>query len=269
MTLVFSQLNNAFSVMKSLNTSSTSPNIFSVNTSYDFNSSIFGSFGNLNFNQNVFGMFGPMNFNFPTTPVQFPSFNFNFQAPVQQFPSFNFNFNTFGTNVRSPRYTKTTSTSQSAVSKALSQVGQRENGSSNDSTAVRAYKNGRVDNNPWCASFVSWCYGSAQGSNNAKTFGYTASSQEIRRKADQAGFYSKKGTGYQPQVGDIAVWKSADGSKGHVGIVVALNDDGSFETVEGNTSNKVCRKTRTVNTNLSSGNFDGFVRMNEWTAAVA
>ena len=51
----------------------------------------------------------------------------------------------------------------------------------------RKYKNGAANGNPWCASFTSWLYGAGQGSSNDKTFGYTASSQEIKRQANSAG----------------------------------------------------------------------------------
>ena len=154
-----------------------------------------------------------------------------------------------------------------AVELANSQVGVREIGSSNDSEQIRKYKNGAVNNNPWCCSFVSWLYGAGQNSNNSKTFGYCTSSLEVRRRAESAGCYAPKNSGYTPKVGDLVVFdhtkKGNSGAGGHIGIVTKVNSDGTFETVEGNYSNKVSRVHRSVN----SADFDGFVKMNEWLNA--
>lgn len=149
-----------------------------------------------------------------------------------------------------------------AVELALSHVGVREIGASNDSTEIRKYKNGAINNQPWCASFVSWLYGSGQESSNSKTFGYTASSQEIKRKAINAGCYAKKNSGYTPMVGDLAMWTKGKGT-GHVGIVVAVYADGSFDTVEGNSSNAVSKRHYKSQSTVGNG-FDGFVQMSKW-----
>ena len=142
--------------------------------------------------------------------------------------------------------------------------GVREIGSSNDSVDIRKYKNGAKNNHQWCAYFTSWLYGRGQGSNNKSTFGFDASTQSIKRKAINAGCYASKNSGYTPRVGDLAMWtKSA--SKGHVGIVTKVYADGSFDVIEGNSGNKVAKHHYKSQSSVGS-TFNGFVKMNEWTA---
>lgn len=56
------------------------------------------------------------------------------------------------------------------------------------------------------------------------------------------------------QIGDIATWKS--NGKSHVGLVTGVNKDGTFNTIEGNTSDKVARRTHSFN----DRGLTGFVR---------
>ncbi len=228
------------------------------NTVSGMDASVFGSnLGSLNSQMammNAFSQLQSFNFSMPAMPAM-PAFNFNFSS----MPSFNFNFGSLLTSGRTSNVSLTSDKAKNAVQLALSQVGVREVGT-NSGADVTKYKNGRADNNPWCASFVSWCYGRGQNGNNSKTFGYTASSQEIRRKAEQAGFYRKASSGYTPKTGDVVVWNYG-GGKGHVGIVASVNGDGSFKTVEGNCSDSVRQVTR------QRSEVDGFVQMNEWLQA--
>lgn len=261
MTPINAQFNTALFMMNAMKSFSSSNTFSAYNTNSIFGlGSSFGSFNSFNTNATAtLGLLNALNsFNF-----QMPAFNFNFSATsAVQTPSFN--FGSFGTNVRanSSNVTFTSNKARNAVSLATSQIGVRENGSSNDSIDVRKYKNGAVNSNAWCASFVSWCYGQGQNDGNKKTFGYDESTQSIRAKAINAGHYSSKNSGYVPQVGDLAIWRYT-ASSGHVGIISKVNADGSFETVEGNCDNKVQKVTRTIN----SKDFDGFVRMNEWLEA--
>ena len=142
--------------------------------------------------------------------------------------------------------------------------GVNENLGKNDGTEIRKYKNGTKNDAPWCASFTSYCYGKGQGSSNKRTFGYNASSQEIRRKADKNGYYAKKNSGYTPKKGDLAVWKYSEES-GHIGIVSKVYADGSFDVIQGNSKNRV-RKIHYESQNSVSNSFNGFVKMNEWLA---
>lgn len=216
------------------------------------------------------GSFGAM-----TSPISMPMFNMPlFQMPVlpmlNSFNFFNsapkmqtFNFGSFGTNVRANlNYQCKTPQASTALRLATSQIGVREVGNSNNGAEVNKYRFGKADGNPWCASFVSWCYGAGQNGNNKKTFGYDASTQSIRRKAEKAGFYATKQSGYAPKAGDLAIWKY-DNASGHVGIVSKVNADGTFEVIEGNSQNKVQKTIRT----MASANLHGFVKMDEWLAA--
>lgn len=162
------------------------------------------------------------------------------------------------------KFALTSDAVENAVELAESQVGVHENGSSNDSADIRRYKNGRVDGNPWCASFASWLYGAGQHSSNGKTFGYTASSQEIKRKANEAHCYASKNSNYVPKKGDLAMWTKSS-STGHVGIVSKVYADGSFDTIEGNSKDAVTKHHYTSKHSVGSG-FDGFVQMDKWLA---
>lgn len=53
--------------------------------------------------------------------------------------------------------------------------------------------------------------------------------------------------------GDVAVWKS--NGRSHVGLVTGINPNGTFNTIEGNTSDAVRRRTHSF-----GGGLTGFVR---------
>ena len=219
-------------------------------------------------NMPLFSGFAGFNNNFFSAPsFNLGSFNStNFSTSFNLFPALGqqtFSFGgSFGTNVRSNRVSLTSDKAKNAVQLALSEIGTAEVGHSNNSAGVNKYRGGSANGTAWCASFVSWCYGQGQNSNNAKTFGYTQSSQAIKNKAQEKGYYSSLSSGYTPVAGDIAVWTySAD--KGHVGIISKVYADGSFDVVEGNCSDKVQQVHRSRNTK----DLAGFVRMNEWLEA--
>lgn len=148
---------------------------------------------------------------------------------------------------------------EKAIALAQSQIGVAEVNGTNNSAEINKYRGGSANGTPWCASFTSWCYGRGQNTTNNKTFGYSSSSQEIRQKAEAANVYSPKSSGYKPVAGDLMILRYADGT-GHVGIIEKTNSDGTFDVIEGNMSDKVCRKKRS----MSTENLHGFVRMNDW-----
>lgn len=213
-----------------------------------------------------------------TLPAFNPRLNFGFLSGSGQrskTSSTNRSTATFGSALTSGIWTPptlSTSTSKKITGKnptvsralelALAELGTRENGRSNDSARIRKYKNGAQNNLPWCASFISWVYGAGQGSSNTKTFGYSMKSQTIRRRAQKAGFYSSVNSGYTPKPGDLMILKYSDDS-GHIGIVSKVNSDGTFETIEGNSSDRV----RRVHRSKSTANLHGFIRMNDWLNA--
>lgn len=168
-------------------------------------------------------------------------------------------------NAAASKYSVSSDKIDKALELAESQIGVHEIGGSNDSAEIRKYKNGAANGNPWCASFASWLYGAGQESSNDKTFGYTASSQEIKRKAYSAGCYASKNSNYVPQKGDLAMW-SKSASSGHVGIVSEVYADGSFDVIEGNSGNAV-KKRHYSSKHSAGGSFDGFVQMDKWLQA--
>jgi len=141
-------------------------------------------------------------------------------------------------------------------------LGARENGSSNDGEFMRLVKHGAKNNLPWCAYTV--CYALELAGLAGKTTGYTGSSQEIKRKAQNAGCYAGKNSGYTPQRGDLAMWTNAGGATGHVGMVSQVYPDGSFDVIEGNSGNAL-RKRHYSSVNSAGASFNGFVQMNKWT----
>lgn len=135
-----------------------------------------------------------------------------------------------------------------------------------DSVDIRRYKKGVKNNAQWCASFASYCYGDGQNSSNSDTFGYTASSQAIKRKAIDSGHYAYKNSGYKPQRGDAAIWTNVnDPSHGHVGVVVDSNDKGVW-IIEGNSGSAVKKNYYTYERLQNTARFSGYAKMNEWTA---
>ena len=117
---------------------------------------------------------------------------------------------------------------------------------------VRGYSNGNWQ--AWCADFVSKSFEKTGGS----PFGHQSSVAGILGwgKANDR-FTSAAAAAKNPgslQIGDIATWKSA--GKSHVGLVTGVNKDGTFTTIEGNTSDKVARRTHS----FQEKGLTGFVR---------
>jgi hypothetical protein len=88
-----------------------------------------------------------------------------------------------------------------------------------------------------CMSFVQFClkqtleafadqelattvYGEAKGGEHCMT---------VWNNSDEAALST------EPQVGSIVIWNHVGTPNGHTGIVVGLNEDGTFDTIEGNT----------------------------------
>ena len=115
---------------------------------------------------------------------------------------------------------------------------------------------------PWCASFVSWTYGEAQGSDNENTFGYNNAVRFIREEAEEAGYYSLVSE-YEPVAGDIMIQESNGAS--HTGMVVKT-DENYIYTIEGNAGDAVRAKKYNKN-GESIGKISGYVRMNEWNGS--
>jgi CHAP domain len=126
------------------------------------------------------------------------------------------------------------------VAAAAGEVGQAEQPpGSNDSPRIAAYRSataGAGGPGPWCAYFVSWAckqagvplmdHGQGSGSVDA-----------IYAWAQQSGRGHSVGSGYVPKPGDLIVFNQ------HIGIVENVLPDGRIQTIEGNSSDSVARRT--------------------------
>jgi hypothetical protein len=122
-------------------------------------------------------------------------------------------------------------------------AGACEIGGNNRGKWVKKYltPGGMPEGNPWCASFVSWCFLRAGGDDRAKLpFTYSPGARALLKLLQKKGWTHAPGSGYQPVPGDLVFWWRirADGWQGHVGIVHQVRD-GMIYTIEGNHSPKV------------------------------
>jgi hypothetical protein len=122
-------------------------------------------------------------------------------------------------------------------------IGAGEVGGDNLGPSVKKYlaPASLSEGNPWCASFVSWCYLQAVGGDiTAMPFPYSPGARNLLAKAKAKGWVQAPGAAYQPVPGDIVVWWRVTLSSwmGHAGLVHSLQD-GMLYTIEGNKSPKV------------------------------
>jgi len=111
---------------------------------------------------------------------------------------------------------------------------------------------------PWCCYFVWWCWKEAFGEWLwGKRHGHCATAWRVA-KANKKAFPKKK---YSPIPGDffVMLYKNKHGNytgSGHIGFVLSVSKDGkSFNTIEGNASNRVKVGVR----KLSQSSLIGFI----------
>lgn len=135
------------------------------------------------------------------------------------------------------------------VDVALSQEGTAETGVNNVKYNTWYYGHAVSGSDyPWCAVFVSWC--ASQAGCLDAIGGKTASVSELYNRFKSAGKFQPKGNGYKPKAGDIMIQKS--GGASHTGIVYA-SDNSKFYTIEGNTSDKVGKRSYDYNSSALTG----------------
>jgi hypothetical protein len=120
---------------------------------------------------------------------------------------------------------------------------------SNNSPRIAQYRSataGAPGPGPWCAYFTSWVAREAgvPVGPNGSGFG---SVDALYAWAQQAGKALPKGA--TPQPGDLIVWDE------HIGIVESVGPNGTVNTIEGNSSDKVTRRQHTAGSAL------GYVRV--------
>jgi hypothetical protein len=131
-----------------------------------------------------------------------------------------------------------TSAGRAALAFAQREVGQAEQPpGSNDSPRIGQYRQATAGSGvgPWCAYFVSWAARQAGAPLGEHGQGYGA-------VADVAAWGQRTGrslpAGSTPRPGDLIVWGSR-----HIGIVESVDASGSIHTIEGNSSDRVSRRT--------------------------
>ncbi|MBS1890484.1 MAG: CHAP domain-containing protein [Actinobacteria bacterium] len=126
-----------------------------------------------------------------------------------------------------------------AVAAARTQVGQAEMPpGSNESPRIAEYRSavqGAVVG-PWCADFASWCAAQAgiPLGQNGEGFQGVGALWEWAEASGRA-IPAEEGS---PAPGDLIVWGSD-----HVGIIEAVDPDGTIHTIEGNSSDEVAQRT--------------------------
>jgi CHAP domain-containing protein len=121
---------------------------------------------------------------------------------------------------------------------------------SNDAPRIAQYRQATAGSGvgPWCAYFTSWAAREAGMplGDNGQGFG---SVDALYAWAQQSGRAVPNGPGVVPRPGDLVVWDE------HIGVVEAVLPDGSVQTIEGNSSDQVSRRTH------EAGSALGYVRM--------
>jgi len=138
------------------------------------------------------------------------------------------------------------------VAMAQAEVGQAEQPpGSNNSPRIAQYRSataGAPGPGPWCAYFTSWL---ARGAgvpvgDQGQGFG---SVDALYAWAQKSGRAIPASSGQDPKPGDLIVWDE------HIGIVESVRPDGSIQTIEGNSSDRVSRRVH------AKGDAIGYVRL--------
>jgi hypothetical protein len=142
---------------------------------------------------------------------------------------------------------------QRMVQLAQAEVGQAEQPpGSNDSPRIAQYRMATAGSGvgPWCAYFASWVAQQAGAPLGEAGQGF-GSVSSVAEWGQRTGRFYAPGT-QTPQPGDLIVWGGR-----HIGIVESVGLDGSINTIEGNSSDAVSRRTY----GPDGGGATGFVRV--------
>jgi hypothetical protein len=137
------------------------------------------------------------------------------------------------------------------VAAAAGEVGQAEQPpGSNDSPRIAQYRAataGSPGPGPWCAYFASWACRQAgvPVGDHGEGFG---SVDALYAWAQRSGRAAPNGSGYVPRPGDLIVFDE------HIGVVENVLPGGQIQTIEGNSSDQVSRRTH------GPGDAIGYVR---------
>ncbi len=144
------------------------------------------------------------------------------------------------------------SAGQKMLAAAQAELGQAEQPpGSNDSPRIAEYRTATAGSGvgPWCAYFVSWAANQAGAPVGEQGQGFGAVAA-LLAWGERTGRALPAGT--TPQPGDIIVWGGR-----HIGIVENVLPDGRIQTIEGNSSDQVSRRTY----GPDGGGATGYVRL--------
>src|SRR4051812_20139486 len=109
---------------------------------------------------------------------------------------------------------------------------------SNDSPRIAQYRQATAGSGvgPWCAYFTSWAARQAGVplGDSGQGFGRV---DDVYAWAQKAGKAVPNRPGVTPQPGDLIVWDE------HIGVVESVDSDGTIHTIEGNSSDRVSKRT--------------------------
>src|SRR3954451_8840852 len=110
---------------------------------------------------------------------------------------------------------------------------------SNDSPRIAQYRPATAGSGvaPWCAYFTSWAAREAGVplGDNGQGFGRVDDVYAWAQKAGKA--IPNTGGDVKPQPGDLIVWDE------HIGVVESVGADGTINTIEGNSSDQVSKRS--------------------------
>ena len=110
---------------------------------------------------------------------------------------------------------------------------------SNDSPRIAQYRQATAGSGvgPWCAYFTSWAAREAGVplGDNGQGFGRVDDVYAWAQKTGKA--IPNTGPDVKPQPGDLIVWDE------HIGVVESVGSDGTINTIEGNSSDQVSKRS--------------------------
>ena len=110
---------------------------------------------------------------------------------------------------------------------------------SNDSPRIAQYRQATAGSGvgPWCAYFTSWAAREAGVplGDNGQGFGRVDDVYAWAQKTGKA--IPNTGPDVKPQPGDLIVWDE------HIGVVESVGTDGTINTIEGNSSDQVSKRS--------------------------
>jgi hypothetical protein len=161
-------------------------------------------------------------------------------APAPSATSFATQLQSAGATATLAPATPSSSAGQAIVNLVAKEVGVKEEPmGSNDSPRIAQFRQATAGAGvgPWCAYFTSWAAREAGVplGDNGQGFGRVDDVYAWAQKAGKA--VPNTGGDVKPQPGDLIVWDE------HIGVVESVAADGTINTIEGNSSDQVARRT--------------------------